>query len=77
MEWSLVGLLSVLQIIFVVVKLIGLVAWSWFIVFIPAYLMLAIALFWTAIVVYGQNRVLKEFDEFDQKHFGDGKDREN
>lgn len=71
------GLLSVLQIIFVVVKLIGLVAWSWFIVFIPAYLMLAIVLFWTAIVVYGQNRALKEFDEFDQKHFGDGKDRDD
>lgn len=68
------GLLSVLQIIFVVVKLIGLVAWSWFIVFIPAYLMVAIALFWIVIVVYGQKKALKEFDEFDQKYFGNGKD---
>lgn len=71
------GILSILQIIFVVAKLFGLVAWSWTIVFIPAYIIAGIVMFWIAVVAYGWHGASKQFDEYDKKYFGDGKDRDD
>lgn len=36
------GILEVLTIVFVVLKLVGVIAWSWWAVFIPTYVALAI-----------------------------------
>lgn len=39
------GLLGVLLILFIVLKALGLIAWSWWVVFIPLYIWVALATF--------------------------------
>lgn len=62
------GFLEVLTIIFVVLKIVGVIAWSWWIVFLP--LIIAVGLY--VIIVIGylfafikmKRTVDKEFDDF-------------
>lgn len=46
------GILEVLTIIFVVLKLIGTISWSWFHVFIPAIISIILYLIILCIIVY-------------------------
>lgn len=61
------GLLEVLTIIFVVLKLVGVISWSWWAVFIPLYVVAGIYLAIITIIVVS-NIKLKHSIE---KEFGD------
>lgn len=45
------GLLGVLQVIFIVLKLIGTITWSWWAVFIPAYIWIALVVLLVILLV--------------------------
>lgn len=46
------GFLEALTIVFVVFKLIGIISWSWWAVFIPMYISFAIYIGWLAFVLW-------------------------
>lgn len=57
------GLLEVLTIVFVVLKLVGVIAWSWWVVFSPLLVAVGIYVLWVAIVGFsflGMNKKLKK-----------------
>lgn len=61
------GILEVLTVIFVVLKLLGVIAWSWLIVFSP--LLVALALYVIFAMVYGiiffigYRKIKRDFDD--------------
>lgn len=60
------GLLEVLTVIFVILKLVGVISWSWWIVLIPLYILLVIYAVLISIIVVGNIRLKREID----KEFG-------
>lgn len=60
------GLLEVLTVIFVILKLVGVISWSWWVVLIPLYILLVIYAVLISITVVGNIRLKREID----KEFG-------
>ena len=60
------GLLEVLTVIFVILKLVGVISWSWWVVLIPLYILLVIYAVLISIIVVGNIRLKREID----KEFG-------
>lgn len=57
------GILEVLTIVFVVLKLVGLITWSWWTVFIPMY----IAIVWYALIIGLQITILVKGRKVNEK----------
>ncbi|KAA0957715.1 transmembrane Fragile-X-F protein [Planococcus sp. ANT_H30] len=61
------GFLEVLTIIFVVLQLTGVIAWSWWLVFLPLIIAVGIYVVWLLIVIViagsTHKKVMKEFDK--------------
>ncbi|WP_342551037.1 hypothetical protein MKX57_10950 [Lysinibacillus sp. FSL M8-0216] len=56
------GLLEFLTIVFLVLKVTGIISWSWWIVFIPAYIAATIYVIWISTSLanmYKTNKVIK------------------
>lgn len=59
---STLGLLELLTLIFVLLKLTGLIAWSWWLVLLPAFIALAIYVIWISAslaIMYKASKVIK------------------
>jgi len=62
------GIAEILTIIFVVLKLVGVISWSWWVVFLPLIIALGLYVLSIAISVMGlfrmSRRIKKDFDDF-------------
>ena len=59
------GILGVLQIIFIVLKVLKLINWSWWAVFIPLWIDIALAIIFIIVLVVIEHRpVSKDIDDF-------------
>lgn len=62
------GIAEILTIIFVVLKLVGVISWSWWVVFLPLIIALGLYVLFIAISVMGlfrmSRRIKKDFDDF-------------
>ncbi len=56
------GLLEVLTVIFVILKLVGVISWSWWTVFIPLYIVIGIYFTLLSIMVINYFRLKREID---------------
>lgn len=58
------GLLGILLILFILLKAFSVIDWSWWLVFIPAYIMCAVLLI--QIILFGSifHKAKKEYDQF-------------
>lgn len=61
------GFTELLTIIFVLLKVFGVVSWSWWVVFLPEIVGIVLYIILFVIGVYAQNRAMKGFN----KHFKD------
>lgn len=63
------GLLEVLTIVFVVLKLLGVIAWSWWLVLLPLIISVSIYVIMVAVVVtvnyYAYRKIKRELDEME------------
>jgi|WetSurMetagenome_2_1015567.scaffolds.fasta_scaffold1704547_1 hypothetical protein len=55
------GLLAVLQVIFIVLKMTELIAWSWWAVFFPAYIIVVLFIGGLMGMMYVAGKMYKEF----------------
>ncbi|MGJ8731388.1 hypothetical protein ACRW9N_13165 [Listeria aquatica] len=59
------GLLEILTIIFVICKLIGVISWSWWLVFLPEIIAICWYVFWIVIYVLCFKKTKKELYKWD------------
>lgn len=58
------GLLEVLTIIFIVLKLLGVITWSWWLVLLPGLIALGIYVVFYAFFIVNWFRTWRQFDKF-------------
>lgn len=67
------GLFEVLTIVFVILKLTGVIAWSWWLVLLPEIIAVGIyvimLILWLAFGIFGFKKVKKEMKKFDDDFF--------
>ena len=61
------GFTEVLTIIFILLKVFGVISWSWWVVFLPEIIAVALYVLLVIIGVVGQNKAMKRFD----RHWND------
>lgn len=61
------GLAEILTIIFVVCKLMGIITWAWWIVFLPMIIAVVVYVIMLVVWLIGIRNIKKNFDKFDIK----------
>lgn len=59
------GFLEILTIIFVICKLIGVISWSWWLVFLPEIIAICWYVFWFGVSVFALKKTKKRLDKWD------------
>ena len=65
------GFTEILTIIFIVLKCIGVISWSWWLVLLPELIAFAVYLLLVVYSVYQRNQIVKEAKKFRKSFFDD------